>query len=355
MSLTPFEGRSLQKDLLRQKVSVVILNWNGLRYLGKCIMSLMEQTYSGYEVILIDNASTDGSVEYVRQNFPSVKIIENRVNLGFAAGNNVGIKSASGDYVILLNTDTRVPPDFIEELVKCASMDPEIGSVGCRLLQEADVIKYGPMFTNNGFIIPMFMGNNLLPKRIDELYDGGGYCIANCAAAVLYRKSDLEVTGSFDSDYQFDWEDHDLGFRLALAGYKNLYTTATSVHHIGGASIGSAFSKDRYIRIIRNMLFTYIKNYEPQNVATRFLFLFWVLVPFRHMVTVLFHELRRLKNDSPQQAALLSRQAYLSLFEIYIQFIRGLRNAIRKRAKVQTRRRVSDSRIFLLTRRYWIV
>jgi len=241
-------------------------------------------------------------------------------------------------------------------LVRCASTDPEIGSVGCTLLEESGVrARYGPMFTNNGFIVPLFAGGIILPNRLEKLFNTDGYCMANCAAAVIYRKDALEVTEGFDADFGFDWEDYDLGFRFLLAGFKNFYTTKTSVVHIGGASLGNCFSKDRYIRIIRNMLFTYIKNYEPQNVATRFLFLFWVLVPFRHMVTVLFHELRRLKNDSPQQAALLSRQAYLSLFEIYIQFIRGLRNAIRKRAKVQTRRRVSDSRIFLLTRRYWIV
>jgi hypothetical protein len=76
-------------------------------------MSLMEQTYSGHEIILVDNASTDGSIGYVRQNFLSVRIVENLVNLGFAAGNNVGIRSASADYVILLNPDTRVSPDFV--------------------------------------------------------------------------------------------------------------------------------------------------------------------------------------------------------------------------------------------------
>jgi GT2 family glycosyltransferase len=304
---------------------------------------------------MVDNGSTDGSVEFVKSNFPLVKIVENRVNLGFAAGNNVGIRYSSGDYVILLNTDTRVSPNFIEELVNCARMDPEIGSVGCKLLPENKSVKHGPMFTKNGYIVPLLTGGILLKDRLEMLFNTDGYCLSNCAAAALYRKSALEVTEGFDPGFQFDYEDNDLGFRLWVAGYKNYYTTKTNVVHIGGASLGSILSKDRYIRITRNMLFTYIKNYEARNVVTRFLLLLWILIPFHHMAKILFHELRSFGNNSPQQAPGLSRQAYFSLFEAYLQFIRGLRHATRQRAKVQASRKVSDSSIFLLTRRSWII
>jgi GT2 family glycosyltransferase len=222
-----------------RKVSVLLLNWNGLRFLGPCIRSLMQQTSSRHELILIDNGSDDGSVQYVESIFPSVRILENKRNLGFAEGNNIE-----------------------------------------------------------------------------------GYCIANCAAAVLYRRQTLELTGHFDPDFWSDWEDHDLGFRLWLTGFKNIYTTKTRVVHVGGRSFGRELSKDRYVRIIRNMLVTYLKNYDSWNLVTRFFFLFWVMLPLRHFVSIIVYELARLRARSRQGMSLMSREAYLALPLAYLAFIR---------------------------------
>jgi GT2 family glycosyltransferase len=345
----------IHSSVSSNNVSVVVLNWNGLHFLGACLESLMRQTWADYEVIVVDNGSTDGSIDYVRTNFPSVKLIENRRNLGFAQGNNIGFQAVLGDYVIALNNDARVPRNFVEVLVKCASSDPQIGSVGCRIIQEDGTLGYGPLVTNNGILVPLFMGSHLIPKRIGTLFGTEGYCIANCAAAVLYKKRALEETGGFDSDFWSDWEDHDLGYRLMLAGYKNPYTTETSVVHVGGGSFGRELSKDRNVRIIRNMLFTYLKNYQAWNLVTRFFVLFWVVLPLRHVLSIIVYELRRLRNRPPRTAALMSRHVYLSLPEAYISFLWHLRTVMRKRVKVQTQRKVSDSVIFSETRRGWIV
>jgi hypothetical protein len=317
--------------------------------------SLMKQDASGYEVILVDNGSTDGSIDYVRTNFPSVRIIESKRNLGFAQGNNIGFRAVRGDYVIALNNDIRVPRNFVEVLVKCASSDPQIGSVGCRIIQEDGTLRYGPLVTNNGILVPLFMGTHLFLKRISTLFRTEGYCMANCGAAVLYKKRALEETGGFDSGFWSDWEDHDLGYRLLLAGYKNLYTTETYVVHVGGGSFGSELSKDRYVRIIRNMLFTYLKNYETRNLVTRFFVLFWVVLPLRHVLSIIVYELRRLRNRPPRTAALMSRHVYLSLPEAYISFLRGARTVMRKRMEVQARRKVPDTAIFETTKRNWLI
>jgi len=100
----------------RARISVIVLNWNGLRFLGPCLESLSKQTCPKFQIVLVDNGSVDGSVQYVRTNFPSVRIIENLKNLGFAEGNNVGFRSSAADYVVLLNNDTRASPDFVETL-----------------------------------------------------------------------------------------------------------------------------------------------------------------------------------------------------------------------------------------------
>jgi GT2 family glycosyltransferase len=337
------------------KVSVIVLNWNGRRFLDSCLTSLTDQSLPTHEVVLVDNGSNDGSVQYVRDHFPRVKIAENGANLGFAEGNNIGIRLATGDYVVLLNNDTSVPSNFIEVLANCARVDPKIGSVGCTIVQEDGIPRYGPAFTNNGFLTPLLIGSNLLRKRIERLFDVEGYCLTNCAAAVLYRKNALQVTGGFDADFWADWEDHDLGFRLWLAGFKNYYTTKTHVMHVGGGSFGREISKDRQARIIRNMLVTYLKNYDSWNLVTRFFFLLWVIVPLRHLASIILYELTRLKTSHRQGASLISREAYLALPLAYLAFIRDLPRAMRKRMKVQAQRKVSDSIIFSLTERKWIV
>ena len=334
---------------------MIVLNWNGLRFLGPCILSLVKQTVPVREIILVDNGSDDGSVEYVRRNFPFVKIVENNANLGFAEGNNIGLRSAGGDYLIVLNNDTRASPNFIEVLVNCASSDPQAGSVGCRIVQEDGSFRYGPCYANMSFLVPLFMGTKFLPERLGRLFSEEGQCATNCATAVLYTRRALEVVGGFDGDFWSDWEDHDLGLRIRLAGYKNLYTTKTNVLHVGAGSFGGDLSKERYGRIVRNMLFTYVKNYEASNLATSFFFLMWVVLPIRHMLLVISSELVRLTRRSSQDTTAVSRRVYAGLPEAYLSFLQSLRTVMRKRAMVQSDRKVSDSIIFSTTRRRWVI
>ena len=119
---------------MNRKASIIVLNWNGKRYLEECLHALFTQTYSPYEIILVDNGSHDGSVDFVAERFPAVRIIENGENLGFAAGNNVAIRVARGDYIVTLNNDTRAEPDWLEELVKVVETDPKIGMCASKML-----------------------------------------------------------------------------------------------------------------------------------------------------------------------------------------------------------------------------
>lgn len=109
------------------KISIMVLNWNGKKYLKDCFTSLENQTYSNFEIVLIDNGSKDGSLEYVKSNFPEVKILALGKNLGFAEGNNKGIKSAKGKYVFILNNDTKVDKNCLEKLVEVAESDDRTG------------------------------------------------------------------------------------------------------------------------------------------------------------------------------------------------------------------------------------
>lgn len=245
------------------QVSVVVLNYNGANYVKRCLSSLFKNNYGNFEVLFVDNDSPDKSAEIAKQLFKNetrLKIVENKTNLGFSMGNNVGFKISKAKYVIALNNDTEVQENFIQTLVNIAESDEKIGSVGCKTVQPDNSIQYGPVYMNYGFITH---------AKTKQTYDKTTMNLANCGCAVLLRKSMLNRIGGFDPYLWTDWEDHDLGYRINLAGYKCIYTPKTTVLHLGGGNY-LGMSEERKIRIIRNRLLCYYKNYEAKNLLFRF-------------------------------------------------------------------------------------
>ena len=152
--------------------SVIVLNWNGKRFLEKCIGSLLSQNYQDYEVVLVDNGSTDGSIEFAEKLFgisSRLRVVSFNKNYGFSKGNNLAIKMCTkSDYVIILNNDTEVEKNFIKELVNAAENDESIGSVGCKILTPGKKIWFSQKFTNHGLIVPYFL-QTLIEKRIENI------------------------------------------------------------------------------------------------------------------------------------------------------------------------------------------
>lgn len=327
-------------------VSVVILNWNGMPFLRNNLSSLMSQTYPDYEIIFVDNGSTDDSIDYVRQNFPVVNIIKNDINLGFSTGNNIGFKYTKGKYIITLNNDTKVQTNFIEELVRIAESDKKIGSVGCKILQFDGTIRYGPKFTNRfGFIIS---------ARKPETCNNFSFALANCACACLYRKSVIEKIGGFDEYFWSDWEDHDLGLRINLCGSKNAYTPKTTVLHVGGGTVKlSKTDMERNVRIVRNTMFTYVKNYEAENLILPLIyFVSYSIVS--HFLFMVLNELRILRNllqnnTDTYNALINHRERYLAIFQGFFQFLKG-KVIWAKRRRIQRMRIVPDKYVFSTAR-----
>ena len=166
-------------------VSVIVLNHNGVLYLGKCLKSIQSQTYADFEVIVVDNASSDGSVQYVRENFPSVRIIGNDGNLGYALANNEAAKLASGDYMLFLNVDTWVRPDLLERLVSKVSSDSRIGVCACTQLS------YDAMVTLNSGLTADLLSYPSGQTTSEILYADG--------ASLFVSKSIFVSLGGFDS------------------------------------------------------------------------------------------------------------------------------------------------------------
>ena len=238
-------------------VSIVILNWNGKQHLKECLLSLKKQTYKNLEVILVDNGSTDGSVDYIKDNFGDfVKLIENKANLGFAEGNNIGIRNSSGKYILLLNNDIKADPLWAEELIKVAESDDKIGMCACKILSWDD----SGVIDSAGLSI---YKDGLSRGRGRLELDNGQYnsqeevlCPSGCAA--LYRREMLDQVGGFDEIFFIYSEDTDLGLRARLAGWRCVYVPQAVVYHRYSCA-SSAYSLFKAFLAERNRLWVAVK------------------------------------------------------------------------------------------------
>ncbi len=253
-------------------VYVIILNYNGKKYLQACISSITLQTYSNYKIIVCDNASNDDSVEYVTKNFPEVIVLRAEENLGFAEGNNLAIKFAlnhKSNYVFLLNNDTTVEPNLLDKLVTTAEVDNEIGIVGPAIFDyySKDVLQEAGMTIDRfGFPISIKSGFDNKEKPAEPFFVSG--------CALLIKAEVLNAIGFFDKEYFMFAEDLDLCWRAQLAGYKVAVNLNAKIYHASGGSIsGGVIKNSKYATNVKrvflrekNTLRTLLKNYNFTNL-----------------------------------------------------------------------------------------
>ncbi len=332
-------------------VSVIVLNWNGKRFLEKCIGSLLKQRYSRYEIMLVDNGSTDGSIEFTESIFgrPSkLKVVSLDKNYGFSKGNNLGIKISQSEFIIILNNDTEVEDNFIGKMVQTAEISPYIGSVGCKILFSNKKMWFSQKFTNNGLIVPYFL-QTIMNKKLEEISNSFNTNLSNSGCAVLYRKNIIDKIGGFDEDFWSNWEDWDLGYRINIAGFKSVCIPDPLVYHVGGGSEGS--SPERFVRIYRNELFTYFKNYDTKSLIIRFPFLLFAFQPIYHLVWFM----QRLITRSPELCSGRELDYFISRERALFSFLCKLKVFVKKRYLVQQLRKTSDDEIFNNTQLKYVI
>jgi GT2 family glycosyltransferase len=327
-------------------VSVILVNWNGKRFIKKCLGTLLTQDYPNYEVLFVDNKSTDDSLDILRNDFfgdRRLKLLAMDENYGFSKGNNIGFAKAQGKYVIALNTDTEVQPNFIKELVRTAECDETVGSVSCKILLYDRTLWFGQYFTHRGFVVPFFT-QNMQQANLSEAYERFSQNLANSGCAALYRKDMLQKIGGFDEDFWSDWEDYDLGYRINLAGFKSVYIPKYLCLHVGGGSFG--YTPNRMARMYRNMLFTYFKNYEGKNLVIRFP-LFWIFfLPVYHTGWLLSRFMFSFSDFDRKKSA----NYVVSIIWAYFGFLLDLKVFCRKRYAIAKLRKTSDKQIFKNTK-----
>jgi len=244
--------------------SVVILNWNGRHLLEECLDSVLAQTYRDFETIVVDNGSTDGSAGWLKEGgAQGVRLVELPSNLGFAGGNNAGIRGARGRFVILLNNDTTVDPGWLFALHAAANRHPGAGMFTPRILNyyRRDEID------NTGLVIypdGLARGRHRLERddgRFEE--EGESLCPSGCAG--VYKKEMLDEIGLLDESFFAYGEDVDLGLRARWAGWTCFYVPAAVVYHKYSATTG-AYSPDKVFLVERNRFWILTKNFPWRDI-----------------------------------------------------------------------------------------
>lgn len=261
--------------MISMKVSVVTPNYNGNDFLYAYFESLIKNSNEIGEVIIVDNGSSDGSQEFVRNyrekvDFPIV-LIENSQNLGFAEAVNQGISKARYDYIFSLNNDTVVEKSAILELLNLLNTDERVFSASSKMVQFNNpelIDDAGDDYTLLAYTKKR--GNNQNINKFIEVSE----VFSSCAGAALYRKGLLEELGGFDSEFFAYMEDVDLGYRARINGYKNLFCPNAVVYHIGSATTGSQYNEFKVRLAARNNVWVVYKNLPIPQKIVNILFLF---------------------------------------------------------------------------------
>ena len=310
------------------RVAVIILNYNGLKWLPRCLSSLLKTRYPNYETFLIDNASSDASVEYVRREYASVKIVRNSTNLGFTEAYNRAISQIEAEYVVLLNNDTEVlNPSWLTYLVRAASEGVNVAAVATKMVSMGN---HRLLDSVGGAGIPYWKGGFLDVGRgeIDVgQYSNGFEPFAYCGGAALIRKSAFIDAGKLDAKFFAHYDDPDLCWRLRLRGWRIGYASGAKVAHYRGGTMGGGEVTPLVLYYCnRNFLRAIIKNCGTSlSWALRNYLLYTFLITLAFLIY------------EPRKSVLLMRGIVWNL--------RNLSSSCAARRVVQNRRRVSEQEI----------
>lgn len=251
---------------LTPHVSIVILNWNGLSYLEKFLPSVINSDYPNFEIVVADNASDDASVSFLRQHFPSVKIIEFPENYGFAKGYNEALKQVAGKYFVLLNSDVEVTSGWITPIIQLMDSDPSIGACQPKLLLEARRSEFEYSGASGGWLDRF--GYPFARGRIFDFCeeDHGQYDTVEpifwASGAAMFVRAEVYLTlGGLDEYFFAHQEEIDFCWRMQRAGYRVYCCPQAVVYHVGGGTLPKGNSRKVFLNF-RNNLVMMAKNME---------------------------------------------------------------------------------------------
>jgi len=313
-------------------VSIIVLNYNGKDYLKECLSSLAKASFKNFEIIFVDNASSDDSVEYVNKlkqevELPNLTIVRNPTNLGYSGGNNIGIKKSCGVLIVLLNNDTSVVSNWLKELVKAALANRSIGIFQSKILFED-----GKTIQSAGNLIDIYGAVTCrgLMEEDNGQFDVSVYCFSYVSGAcMMIRKEVLNDIGCFDEKLFLGQDDVDLNWRAMLRGYQKMFVPKAICVHKGSATVEKLPSNFLLYYEQRNRIRVLMKNYSIIRLVRR--------LPLALTLTAL----------TGFRYCLGSRDVryLLSIVKAYLWNLKNLKDTLSERKKLQSRRMVSDAEI----------
>ena len=304
-------------------VSILIVTYNSKRDIGECLKSVFNQSYGNFEVIVVDNASSDGTPEYVQKRFPTVKVVKCRRNLGYSGGNVVGLRYARGDYIVILNPDTVVDKYWLKELVEGARRYPDAGMIGSNVLlygEPRTVNACGNEFHFTGLVFSRFFGG-CMEKCREE------YILVPSGAAFMIRRCAINDVGFMDEDFFTLFADIDLALRFQLRGWKCVVISSSKVYH----KFLLKMSPLRFFRLERGRYLALLKNFDKETLV--------LLLPSLVLTEILTWGF----------ALLRGRKYVMSKIMTYRWILRSKQRILEKRRQIQKFRRVYDRELLRLT------
>ena len=325
-------------------VSVIIPNWNGLKTIKKCLKSVFNQTYADIEVVVADNDSKDGSLDFIEKEFPKVRLVKNKENKGFPGGNNSALKEAKGRYYMMLNNDTEMDKNCIAKCVETIGENARYGACATKFLlnSEPDTVDAaGIAVCLDGLSI----GRGRKEKAVK--YDKKQEVFFASDGACLYRKEMIDDIGLYDEDFFCYAEETDMGWRAQLRGWKCIYEPEAIVFHCHSASTGT-YSPFKAFLVERNRLWVAVKNFPVPILLAG---------PFYTFARYAFQSFGAF---SGQGAAgkfgeqFSKKELIVILLKVYISFFKTLPQTLRKRREIQKNKTITNKEINEIFCRYGI-
>lgn len=240
------------------KTTVIIPNYNGKEYLRQCLLSLAECRPSDFHTIVVDNGSTDGSVELLKEEFPQIEAVLLSENTGFAPAVNRGLEQTKTPFALLLNNDTTVEPDFVKQMENALEQKKNAFSVSAKMLMMSEPALLdgaGDLYCALGWAFALGKG-----KKASENYTKSAKIFSGCGGAVIYRIDILNEIGLFDESHFAYLEDVDIGYRAKIYGYRNYYEPSAVCYHAGSGFSGSRYNEFKVNLSSRNSIYLILKN-----------------------------------------------------------------------------------------------
>lgn len=299
---------------MSKKVAIIIVNWNGEKFLKACLEAIRVQSYKNYDVYIVDNDSKDNSVDFIKKNYPETKLLQLDYNSGFTGGNNAGMREALKDndveYIVLVNNDTIVGKDWLQELVNCVDYNKkyDMGSSAAYFtdgnIQSVGLLETKDLIGNK--IGGLSVGYGESPDKYKEPFE----VYAPSGVAALYTRRLIEEVGMFDEEFFCYAEDLDLGIRARQKGYRCMFNPKSKLVHLHSQSSGGVASNFKVRHLQRNRYFVVIKNF---GIIDIFLF------PFREVWGYYKLFFGRKTSEDQSSEKLKYREGKFGLVKIYIQ------------------------------------